>query len=344
MVNPLMSNPIANMSGPDFLALYLLAIILSAITCYILVKLVDPSRQLPPLNLPQEIDPYEIAYLRHQEEEVVRVVVINLTQRQYLKIDAPKCIELVDSIKEASIQHNLDHPSLDLLEPLEKAVFAHCKYTQLSALANKTNPSTQQLLDEIKKLCQPYKLKLRTHQLIPGPAWNVKANQIKLFLISSLVFIASYKIILALIKGHYNVGFLIFLTLVAIPTILLSGRIGCLTYRGRNYLEELKLVCTKFKNGLPAKDSKTTSAVNSNLAPLPVVGIVDPWTVTTAVGIFGVGVLASTELNAYNTLYRVNSLSDTTTGGGCGTSCSSCSSGGGGCGGGGCGGCGGGCS
>jgi uncharacterized protein (TIGR04222 family) len=356
MINPLMNNPIANLPGPDFLVLYFAIATFSTFFCYMLVKFIDPSRKLPSLNIPQAVDPYEVAYLRQEEPEVIRVIVINLTQRQYLKIEAPASTATTTStaatsIKEAKITQNPEHPDLNLLEPLEKAIFAHCNNISLASLANKYEPKTIVLREEIKKLCQPYKLNLSTQQLLGGPAWAAKANQIKLFIISSLVFLAGYKATVALFKGHHNIGLLIFFTIIFASIIMLLGRPSRLTYRGRKYLEELQLVCAKFKYGLPTKveqPASTTATTDSNTVPLPAIGIVDPWTITTAVGVFGVGVLASTEFNAYNTLYRVNGLSSAgSASGGCGSGCSSCSSGGGGCGsgcGGGCGGCGGGCS
>jgi hypothetical protein len=80
----LMHHPIADMYGPHFLLFYGGVIVLTLVVCWWRLHQSDPTALLPPLQVPSDPDPYEIAYLRGGEHEVTRVVIFNLIQQGYL--------------------------------------------------------------------------------------------------------------------------------------------------------------------------------------------------------------------------------------------------------------------
>src|SRR5687767_12547872 len=78
-------NPIADMRGPDFLRLYAAVIVFTLLGCAWLFRLRDPTRLMSAPSVPPELDPYEVAYLRGGENEVIRLVILDLIQRGYLQ-------------------------------------------------------------------------------------------------------------------------------------------------------------------------------------------------------------------------------------------------------------------
>src|SRR5262245_38132446 len=81
----LLDNPVANMYGPKFLLLYVGLAVFTILACRLAIRGSDPTKNLPPLPVPSNPDPYEIAYLRGGENEVTRLIIFNLIQRKYLK-------------------------------------------------------------------------------------------------------------------------------------------------------------------------------------------------------------------------------------------------------------------
>lgn len=82
----LLHNPIADMPGPEFLALYGVVIVGTLVLCKTKSRQADSSRTLSPPLIPDKLDPYEIAFLRGGENEVLRLAILSLIQRGYLRV------------------------------------------------------------------------------------------------------------------------------------------------------------------------------------------------------------------------------------------------------------------
>src|SRR4051794_17344181 len=95
---------IATMSGPQFLFLYGAIVVLTIAICHWVVNRPDWTAELlPPLQIPSDPDPYEIAYLRGGVNELSRLLIFNLMERGYLTIVDPK---------QHQIQRAPNHPDL----------------------------------------------------------------------------------------------------------------------------------------------------------------------------------------------------------------------------------------
>src|SRR4051812_47950246 len=68
-MNWLLNNPISEMPGPMFLALYAGLIALIFLEAFFKNRRADRSRELGPMPIPTKPDPCEIAYLRGGENE-----------------------------------------------------------------------------------------------------------------------------------------------------------------------------------------------------------------------------------------------------------------------------------
>lgn len=303
----LTNNPIANMRGPEFLFVYMFVALITIVVCYILVRQKDKTGEMPELQMPQSPDIYEIAYLRGQENEVIRLALFNLTNQGYLKITTD------------TIEKGLVYPNQDLLSSIEKQVFAYCySGAQAKDLFSGTLPSS------IKPYCDSYEKHLAAKHLLTSDETKQAAWGIGTAGALVLICLSGYKIVNALNHGRHNVGFLIILSVISLVALVFAAKPSRLSKRGKAYLENLKQIFANFST----KDDLRTDSPNY-----------DPSSASMAMAVFGVGILAGTSFDAFSLMFKRSAST-----GGCGSSCGSCSSGGGSScgGGGGCGGCGGG--
>ena len=317
-MNWLTNNPIANMYGPQFLFLYGLVIAVTLVGCWWRLRSKDPTAQLPPLPLRSDPDPYEIAYMRGGENEVVRLTIFNLIQRGYLKVSETKRWW---GSTEQRLGRVSGHPDQRHLSPLEQSVFRLFSTPRTAADIFQSDVQSTAL----EGLCTDFDSKLQGEQALCPSEVRDASVRIRWFGVMLILGIGGYKLMAALAKGRYNVGFLIIMGFCSLFLLLRLCRPPRLSRLGQDYLKRLQGVFDRFK--------PTASGANDT-------------TLLLLVSLFGVGVLSET---LYASLPRMFARSARSSGGcgdgwsggcGCGGGGSGC--GGGGCGGGGCGGCGGG--
>ncbi|WP_237994967.1 TIGR04222 domain-containing membrane protein [Nostoc sp. UHCC 0870] len=318
----LLHNPIADMYGPQFLLFYGCVIAITLFVCWLLIQ--DPTKNQPLRLIPTAPDPYEIAYLRFQKAGVANVALFNLLVQGYLKISRK------------SITHAPNHPDISQLQPIEQQVF------QKFAVPTAAITSLRSASESVESYCHIYEQQLHNEKLLyPGDwqswqAWQMKVGLMGAMIISSL---GGYKLIIALAKGRYNVGFLIIMAVVSI--IWLFGQVNRrsrISYRGYKYLQQLEEAFAPLKS-----KSKNFGVVCS------------PLEYNLLIALFGMNALDGTTYYSYYQAFfppmtssttkttRTTSSSNSSSGSSCSSSscssssCSSSSCGGGG----GCGGCGG---
>ncbi|MDZ7958985.1 MAG: TIGR04222 domain-containing membrane protein [Aulosira sp. DedQUE10] len=309
-MDALLHNPIADMYGPNFLLLYGSVIILTLLGCWKLVQ--DPTKNQPLPLIPSEPDPYEIAYLRSGTSGVVKVAILNLIQSNFLQIT------------EQLISQTPNHDDLSQLQPIEREVFS--SYSGYPAVK-----SIELIADKIQSYCLIYEEQLHNEQLLYAQKWQQWNIQVGLIAATIIFSLGSYKLLIALGKGRYNVGFLIAMAVLSIILILwFVSKRSRLSHRGQAYLQQLQETFAQLKSKVKFS---IPSAFDYNLL----------------VALFGVEALAGTFYNSYYKVFFPTTFSRTTSkqSRNSDSSCSSSSSCGGGsscggCGGGGCGGCGGG--
>jgi uncharacterized protein (TIGR04222 family) len=312
----LVRNPIADMYGPHFLLLYAAVSALTLILCRRALRSADPTRWMVPPPVPPHPDPYELAYLRGGENELVRVVVLGLIQRGYLAASEHRKAWLKAG-SEAVVAQAPRPPDPRHLTPLERAVF--------DGFSSPKSPSEmfkdRALPLRLEPHWAPYRRRLEGGRLLMPPEVRGSARRIGVRGALVILGLGGYKLATALGKGRTNVGFLIIMGILALLLLLLLGVGGVprLSHKGRQYLERAQLAFERLKE---------------RVARLP--QAVADHTLLLLVGLFGLGVLAGTPYDYYREIFRRSEAR----GGSCGTGCGSCG-GGGGDGGGGCGGCGG---
>lgn len=325
----LLDNPIASMYGPYFLIFYGFVIFFSVIALAVAKNQVDKTDNLalPPVS--QQIDPYEIAYLRGGINEVARSVVFSLMQKGFIEIKH-------DGKDSEIIRHNNDNFSL--LTEIEK--------TALNWFHSTRKPSelfaSYGLVESLDGYGHMYQTRLETQQMLVNDDLRNRFKPWKLGVFLLILGLWFYKLLAAWANGNFNVIFLVLLGMVGLVIANAVGKLPRLTKLGKQHLGRLQLAFDSLK-------TKTQSAYSlSNLSTptqQPTFSGVDPMLLS--VGLFGGTILAGTVYDNYNQAFRASNAQ--TSSGGCGSACgSSCSSGSSGDGGsscgGGCGGCGGGCS
>jgi uncharacterized protein (TIGR04222 family) len=305
-MNWLTHNLIANMPGPSFLVLFGTVAGLTALACWSRARQIDSTASLPSPLIPAQPDPYEIAYLRGGENEVIRAAIVSLTHRRYLQVSE---VKTGWSSKELRVSHVSTPPELNHLCRIEQEVYAWFRTPRGSA---EIFESGSPLLTEVKASCASYDKRLKSEQLLTSDEMKAVGRKICNQGGAVVVGLGGYKLLVALSKGHSNVQFLIYISIFAL--VLLEGVCipARLTQRGKEYLDRLQ---TAFR---PAR------ALAFRVPPLPT-----DTTLALAVAAYGIDTLADTPLENFKEVFR--KADSAAAGVGCG----------GGCGGGGCGGCGG---
>jgi uncharacterized protein (TIGR04222 family) len=310
----LVHNPIADLSGPEFLVLYGVVIAATLLWCWWQVRASDPTTgQAPPTVPATPPDPYEIAYLRGGENEVTRVAVFSLLQREYLHA-VPVRRGLFGRRGTQQLEHAPKQPPQSALTPIERRVFEWFSWPRNPAeIFRGTAPA------DVKQQCAGYEQHARQERLLMPEQVLRGAWRVALLGAAVILGLGAYKLAIALSRGHSNVWFLIIMAVVSMFLLRWAAQVPRLSRRGQAYLQQLRLAYEPTR-------AQMGWATGDDMLPL-------------MVGLFGVGVLAGTPLDDYREMFPAAARSGGSCGSGCGSGGSSCSSGDGG---GGCGGCGGG--
>ena len=303
-------NPLANMYGPFFLVLYGTVAVGLLIFYGWLIRRADTTDTLPPLTVPPEVDPYEMAYLRGGENEAVRLVVFELMQRGYLHI-----VEEKTGIfsKEKVFARCENHPDVAELSTFARTAFDWFSVSRKPQDIFQSSPLTTLAVEYTDRFRQ----RIESESLLAPAEKKATAVSAGFFIALALLGLGLYKLVVALNTGHHNVLFLIGGMIVSLIAVVIVGSVAArhrLSKRGRAYLAALQ---ERFDN------------VKQQAMTAPAGQFEPAW--LAAFGLFGVTALAGTMYSDFGDMFHRSAGA-----GGCGGTGSSC--GGGGCGGGGCGG------
>ena len=308
----LTNNPLANMHGPDFLFLYAVTIVVAILFGRRAIRNADPTSDEPPPPPPLRPDPFEVAYLRGGEAEVVRFTVFRLIQNGLL---------MLNDARSRTIVRVKDPARAATLTEIERSVYQslHTPMT-MKDVVNGVAP-------DFGRFCMPLEASLLRLGLLATQAMCEAAARVRWSLLTLIFGLGFYKFAVALSRGRTNVEFLLIMAVIATILAFKMFKTPRLSKRGREYLKRLQAQMR------PVSDESSPDFDGGDLA--------------FQVALLGSVALAGTMYAEYAEALRPpqSSFGDST--GGCGGGSSSdggCGGGGsdGGGGGGGCGGCGGG--
>lgn len=291
-------NPFTELTGSQFLGFYAVVAGIVLAVSWWWKWASDPTagEAVPPV--PQEVDPYELAYLRGGENELARVVIVNLTDRGYLR-------RFKEDGGELQIHQMDELPPLDDLNELEQSVFDWFVHP----MGAEEIFSKQQLPSTLQSHCLTSMEQFyEAHLLKPD---ELKAAEWKIGVVVGVVLGGVG--VPRLLIGWWHDQPSLFLFLMMAVAVNILGRIcggDRLSRCGQEYLRLIQ-ERLKFTNTGDARD------------------------LTLAAAAFGVDALTGTHLSDLAQMFQRSSNADG--GGACGAACGA-DGGGGGCGGcGGCG-------
>jgi uncharacterized protein (TIGR04222 family) len=283
-----------DLPGPQFLVFYG---ILAAASIGILWLFRHHGESDKPLPPPELTDPYLVAYLRAGAPEVWRLATVRLIDRGLLKV-VDEIISVVDE-QTGDVQNEVERATLEWFRVPRPAI----SLVQRAA--------SQRFLD----LVAGYEQRLMELELLRSRKARQTTAASSFAVGAVLLAVAITKIVIALDRGHKNVGLLIVLIAVGMFALFkVAMAMPERTRRGDSVLEDLKKLFSRLQQPGLLEPGKSSAEVM--------------WTAA----VYGIGALAFPQ---FENLYPRPQTATT----GCGSSCGS-SCGGGGCGGG-CGGCGG---
>ncbi len=295
----MLMNPL-DMPGPQFLVFYVLMGVITLFFIRHRIAQQESAWPMPKLNL---TDPYEIAFLRGGINEALRIAALSLIDRGLLEVS--------DNNLKTKNKAALDSTR----RPIEKSILR-----KFSTSGHAQDMYTDQKLWNAAQY--EYQSTLEQNKLIASDV--IYASRRPMFIVGLFVIGATAvaKISFAVLRGHYNVMFLIILAVVFLVFLFKIYKKER-TVLGDRVLADLR---TLFK-GLEDRGDRIKSGGETNEAAL-------------LAAIFGVAALSTTNFPYIQKLFpkakATSSCSTTSCGSSCGSSC------GGGGGGSGCGGCGGG--
>lgn len=283
-------NPL-DLPGPQFLLFYAVLATVTVLAAALTTRVAE-SGAPPRVNLS---DPYSIAFLRGGKHEALRIATVSLIDRGLLTVQGDKLVTapgVAPDLAERAIERAL----------LEKFTVP----ASATAIVNDRR---------LEHACADYEHSLSRLGLLPSPDDREARRRRFLMALLVLVGVASLKIIMALVRGHSHVGFLIIMAGIA---VVLAYKV---TYRWR----------TRRGNAFLADVRTLFAGLKDRRARIVPGGATSEATLLAAV--YGLDMLPADAFSYVKTLYP--KAVSSSCGSSCGTACgSSCGGGdGGGCGG-----------
>lgn len=324
----LFDNPLASMYGPYFLGFYIFFIVSTIVVFRVLRSRLDRTAahfSLPPI--PQNPDPFEIAYLRGGANELARAVIFSLNQKNLVKF--------VNEEKSSRIYPTGVEFDQRSLKPIEMSAL------EWFGTVRETKEIFQKdgLAQMLKPYCETFQARLEMQHFFPDEEFKKRNKRLALQTFLSFGGLGVYKFIAALYNGYTNVAGIVIITFIGLFVLGIAAKMPRLTKLGKTHLQRLQIAFERIKPSNHYPISAQADSASGAFAT------VDPFLLS--VGVFGGAALAGTVYSDYNQAFQRAQNQSSISSGSCGSSCGSgsgCSSGGdGGCGcGSGCGGCGGG--
>ncbi len=247
-------NPL-DLRGPEFLFLFVFLIGITALVVRVLRVSLEAKDETSLFSMVDELakDPYLVAYLRGGHRELVLTSLVSLLERDLIQADG-EAFTTDDPEARSKVRRTLDKAILARLPLVTRKTEADSKNSGAGVTLG-------QLLEDsvVEGESELIRRHLRDKDLIVHGPILVKRQFLVGGAVLFLWILAMAKIVVALDRGHHNVGFLIFLSLIA--PFLLSRLIRCTrTSAGDAVLGRVKAWYGKlYEQRLSFKLKQTTS-------------------------------------------------------------------------------------
>jgi uncharacterized protein (TIGR04222 family) len=221
-------NPIADLSGLQFLLAYGATAVAIIAAAYGVIRLLDRTDWRKPPRVPGTFDPYEMAYLRGGTNAVIRTVLYAVYRRGLVLAPPVSWFRASRIVAKADLSGRT-------LTGLEERV--------LKAIRRPAVPSRlfrdEALARDVERLCKPFRKNLRSERLLRSGFLRAAIGLILFVATAILVSPVAYKAVVAAPKARPDVP-PIFTTAVAL--VILWNLVGPharmrVSHRGHAYLQ-----------------------------------------------------------------------------------------------------------
>jgi uncharacterized protein (TIGR04222 family) len=336
----LFENPLANMPGPAFLGLFGALMAGAVVILRVMAAWIEEGDDSRPLPIPPDIDPYQIAFLRGGDTEVIRTALVDLVEQgRIIQVEKTGFGRiLANSQIQWQVADSTD-TGADL-SPIQR--------TLLEAFAIPKNPDAvfhSDIRSKVHEHTKPFRDWVEEENLEVDPERRSQMTKLLIVCMVGIGGLGLYKLASAYMNQRTNVIFLIGMMLFGLIIISACAKHRRLTQRGRNFLRDLQTAFGSIQSLKIAQQHPAHTPYGIGNASIPLM----------AMGIFGVTSLQGSDYDSIYQSYRKSAVtgsgcssfsysscdgsSDTDSGSGygSGSGCGGCG-GGSGCGGGGCGG------
>ena len=240
-MNFLFDNPLANMSGGWFLLLYGTTIVLAAITFKVYKTNLDWTSKLQLPLVPQNPNPFEIAYLRGGENEFARSLVFALVQKGFLEISHEG--------KKSYIRITASQPNWTTLSPIERSVLPWFQTTR----ETKEVFTSFGVTEILKPYSSTYEQQLKRHNFLTPNDVVTKTRLISFLAWGAMTLLGSYKLLAAIQHGRKNFGFLIVFIVISTIIFYLLSKTSRLSELGKGYVERIQQAFGNLKTTIQRK-------------------------------------------------------------------------------------------
>lgn len=228
MMHGLMRNLMTELFGPAFLLYYGVAIA-AIVAVAIWTARRDASIGLPPMDLPTKPDPYDIAYLRGGEMEVMKVVIVDLIRLGFLKVYHST------TTGQSRVGLKDDRWNASRLSPLQREVFASFAYPlTLDELEQSSLPI------RVREYCREYEARLQAERLIRSQKDCRRAVWLTRVAAAVLLTLGCMALLHAIRMGEATIGVTTILLLLALAIEVHVCQPRRLSVRGNAYLTQLR--------------------------------------------------------------------------------------------------------
>jgi hypothetical protein len=268
-MNWLLSNPVANMDSEYLLLFYALAIGAVILACHQSVRSADRTRHMEPMEIPDQVDPYELAYLRGGETEVTRIAIMSLLDRGLLQITRSRDWSSTALATRTEVDRGRP-PEPGELSPIEACIIkwpgfpatgreiyqpdgtpvkpVSTQFWHRATGQNARQPGS--IPARITDLCSRYEGNLAANELLAPPQMKQLGSRLWWLGSALILLVGGYMLAVALAKGE-PLPAVISCPMALIGMIALAC--ACLHFprvsrRGLAYLEQLEQVYDELKN------------------------------------------------------------------------------------------------
>jgi uncharacterized protein (TIGR04222 family) len=229
----LLHNPIVDMYGPYFLLFYGAVIFLVFVLQMAFSFFYDPTASLPIGEVEENVDPYELGFLRGREEEVMRLVTYDLILRGYLQEEGMLVKQaLANTLSDG--QRGMVK-TLATLSPLQRSIY------DLYATGRSLRELNQvKLPTEVRNVCEEYLQKFKQNRWVSPPQIIETAYMIWLLGVVLIVGLGGYKLGADVMNHRYDSFFLLLLGGSALVVYNKRCKPDQLSSKGKGYLARVQ--------------------------------------------------------------------------------------------------------